>query len=262
MTEATDSGSGQKIPPKIVMGAQNGNGDGIPAVPKKETSRISLDAAVRQQTSEMPKTIRLKPAAGIQERVSRAGIVVPPIPATPPDTSSAEKRKTSRISLEAALAPDSGSEGGPKTIRLKKPSEAATVRVGQNKAAGKGDTSAIEAKGNPGQTSELPKNMEAEGPSTTQRKTIRIKRTEGARGIDLKTSIARSEKGEGGAGMRATDIPHVMFLVSAIAASLVLCVLIYSLTAQAFGPNVSLTQLSYGAPSMDLAWPGKVGPSK
>ena len=47
-----------------------------------------------------------------------------------------------------------------------------------------------------------------------------------------------------------------------VAAMLVISLTIYMFAAQAFGPNVSLTRLSYGAPGLDLPWPGKLSAAR
>jgi len=54
------------------------------------------------------------------------------------------------------------------------------------------------------------------------------------------------------------DHAHWFFIVTGCAATIITGVLVYVLTAQAFGPNISLTELSYGAPDMELPWPGRI----
>ena len=103
------------IRPQATGAAQEG--DSSPAqMKKRETSKISLDAAVPSE--DVPKTIRLKPVSGGAAKIPKPGIITqsPAVQASPVS----EKRQTSRISLEAALAPEAGPSGEtPKTIRLK-----------------------------------------------------------------------------------------------------------------------------------------------
>jgi hypothetical protein len=283
MAENQDNTGGQNIPPKLVIKplgvppAQPGfpasalgqppatvrmkapppaESAAAPDSQKKATSKIPLSEAVAGPDSTV-KTIRLQPA--------KPGTITPP--ATPPNSAAgtAEKRKTSRISLDAVL----GSEGdapaddqGPKTIRLKKPSELATVKVGQSAPATpvKGDTTAIaegaaESKKN---TQAIPAVDEGDDSSATRRRTIRVKRAGGAGKVELGSEAPAAAASQPDLEESVEDRPHGVFIFSAVAAIVVGLVLVYVLTAQAFGPNVCLTQLSYGTPSLDLAWPGKL----
>jgi hypothetical protein len=54
------------------------------------------------------------------------------------------------------------------------------------------------------------------------------------------------------------DEPGIAWSLVATAAILVALVATYLLASQAFGPDICLTRLSYGAPDLDLAWPGKI----
>lgn len=259
MAETNSNTPDQRIPPKLVIQPQGGAQpkppeQAAPVAPKKQTTRIPLEAATPPAPGEMPKTIRLKPAAfapTVKVPPPPTVVPTPPLSALTAAEAAAEKRKTSRISLEAALTPEAGE--GPKTIRLKKPAEAGALKVSE---APKKQTTPI------AKPAEEEPAAEAEPADATRRKTIRVKRPIGTRGIEMGAEIARpgEEPAAGGFAPAGEDRPHWFFLASAIAASLVACVLIYNLCAQAFGPNVSLTQLSYGAPSMDLPWPGKILP--
>lgn len=249
-----------------------GDGQTSPAEKKRDTSRLSVDDAVKQPGDTTPQTIRLKPAGGTA-KVPKPGIVnqTPAADAKPVS----EKRKTSRISLDAALAPEAPqSSDAPKTIRLKKPSEAATVRVGQSNAGKaaepkKSDTAQVSAKPEASKTSQIA----PQGPATqTRKRTIRVKRPTGKRGVQVDQDAGDGQPAAaaraapagapqaGGAGepVAVRDEPNWFFVFSSVAAVLVTCVIVYMFAAQAFGPNVSLTRLSYGAPELDLAWPGKL----
>jgi len=194
-----------------------------------------------------------------------------------------EKRKTSRISLEAALggarqgeAPAPAQGGAPKTIRLKKPTEAPTVK-------------AVGVPGEPvkAKTAEMDKvlrktaNLDGEadaapaGPSPTRKKTIRVKRPTQRPAVKRGKASAAAEPDAAAAPDAAaqpvtaaapeavpaaapSDEPNIVFSLGAVAAILVTFLVIYVLACQVFGPNSSLTKLSYALPELDLAWPGKI----
>lgn len=220
---------------------------------KRETSKIPLESATAPSVA--PKTIK---------------IATPPSARTSPiaigSTGGPDlKRQTSRISLEAAL----GSEGedkakGPKTIRLKRPSEAPTVRVQ------KAPTADAEG-GGLSVTSEIEVPQEAADTPDTQKKTIKVKRPSQRRSVKS-VSVKRSADDVDVAPATATPIAasiaqpaatttdsvHWTFITGAIAAIIVICVTIYVLCAQVLGPNISLTQLAYGAPDAELPWPGRI----
>jgi hypothetical protein len=96
----------------------------------------------------------------------------------------------------------------------------------------------------------------------TRKKTIKVKRpgVDGGEeeGTVSAVVVARPEQ----SAQSVDDVPHVTFGVLAVVASLIAIFLIYVLMAQAFGPNVSLTKLSYGWPECDLGvpWAGKIVP--
>lgn len=159
----------------------------------------------------------------------------------PEDVAAAEKRKTSRISLDAALsdsAPEA--EASTKTIRLKRPGEAPTVRAG------------------------APSVAESDGAaSQTQRKTVIVKR-QLSTAAGRKLSVARASDEEVNAAFAANAAmvveirPHGFFGFAAVAATLVLCVLIYVFAAQALGPNSCMTQYSIWTDGPNLSWPNKI----
>jgi len=230
-----------------------------PAAAKRETSRIPLESATGLPGAPMgAKTIRIQPAAG----TTTPGGPAPtsedePQDAQPPDP----KRQTSRISLESALgANENDKSTGPKTIRLKRPSEAPTVRVKQapTEAADGGElrkTAPIESAAD-------------EGPAT-QKKTIKVKRPS-QRHTMKSVSVKRGtgSEAEGTATMphsppssrrkQVVDSAHWTFITASIAAMILCFVLIYVLCAQVLGPNISLTELSYAAPDAELPWPERI----
>jgi hypothetical protein len=156
---------------------------------KSETSRISLEAAKAEsgklgtQAAPIgnltggPKTIKIKPKS--PSSVSK-------VPASEAATVK-KKSETSRISLEDALASDkeSGGKGAPNTIRLKRPSEASTIKVQRPKkmtTAGASDSEDAE---------------EDSGENQTRRKTIKLKRPgESSTGGKKKLSLARPQGGD------------------------------------------------------------------
>jgi hypothetical protein len=306
MAETPENGDVQKIPPKLTIRPRDGQpsddesgaNNAVPvknAVPpktvnmtpppsigltsKKQTSRISLDEVMSGGPASGEKTIRLKPVVSPQaaSTPAPAAAVISEPAAEPAQTSEAEataaKRKTSRISLDSVLggAPDSRAEG-PKTIRLKRPSEAATVKLGQSSPS-----PAPKAPARPAPKAPAPivakktavVSDDEEVPHT-RRKTIRVKRPAG--GIKIKSSAAQAgEDGAADPGARISapvsqqvkeDSPNWFFLVCEIAAILVVCSTVYVFTAQACGPNASMTELSYGAPELFLSWPGRVNPPR
>ena len=235
-------------------------------VAKRQTSRIPLDSAKQGDmtrgpaATDAPKTIRIKPATA-----SQGAAPVSPI-AAKAETSNLEaaKRKTSRISLESAMQSGQEDEGGPKTIRLKRPSEAPTIKVAKPPAAA---TAALDTAAK-GQTAriDIPDEDAEPDVSPTRKKTIRVKRPSGT-SEDTGPKEIKHAKGSPAekAALAAANLPigepepHGAFSFFAIAAIFICIACIYLFCSQAFGPNISLTQLSYGAPELDLPWPGKLG---
>lgn len=245
---------------------------------KRETSRIPLDLAAKASaTAGPPKTIKIKPvaAAPVAKAAPPAqGAAKPATEAQVPGAGrDAAKRKTSRIPLEAALVADAAAKkpGAPSTIRLKRPSETAAATSTERPAAeadAKPDGDAA-GKVDLGKTSRLDAaaSIVPETGAPTRRKTIRVKRP--SQGQTVKgLSVARSAEQPAiqvgaapavGLEPATEEVAKAGWFsnLCAIAAVLVACVVIYMLLAQAFGPDSSLTRLSYGMPELNLAWPGK-----
>ncbi|MGQ9662868.1 MAG: hypothetical protein ACUVWX_11120 [Kiritimatiellia bacterium] len=183
-----------------------------------------------------------------------------PQPAVAPEG----KRRTSRIPLESVLSPEVTAQpeqpATPKTIRLKRPEEDATVKLAQPAAPAQAEQKAVM-----GKTARLDEQVpEGAAATITRRKTIKVKRPapqapgvtgleKGPMGVPVTLPVAEEP---------SEEECHWAFPVLAIAAILVLCVTIYVFAAQAFGPNISLTRLSYGAPELDLPWPDKIRPQQ
>lgn len=254
---------------------------------KKETSRIPLDVAKRQTSripletaktgdltrppvkpdesgAEAPKTIRIKPATASQTKTASSP------GAAKAETSNLEaaKRKTSRISLESAIQSPS-EEAGPKTIKLKRPSEAPTIKVAKAPAAEsaapqKDESDVDEAVKGKTARLDIPDEDNEPDVSPTRKKTIRVKRPSAAETGPKDVTPAKGSPAERAALAAANQNvgekePHGTFSFIAVAAIFVCIVCIYLFCSQALGPNASLTQLSYGAPGTDLPWPGKIG---
>jgi hypothetical protein len=223
---------------------------------KKTTARIPLSEAVATAAAgAAPKTINIAPAARPNAATQGAAA-----PAAADPTDASDKRKTSRISLDAVLGSDGNTagDGGPKTIRLKRPSEVATVKVGLSAPVHppmKGDTAVITTPDAPRKGSQVlaAEASEEEG-AASRKRTIRVKRAAEAVRVDVagESAAAVAE------GASAEDRPHAFFVFAAVATVLVGLVLAYVLTSQVCGRNISLTQLSYGAPGLDLPWWGRI----
>ncbi len=216
---------------------------------KKETSRIPLELAAPSKPgisegkpTEPPKTIRIKPAAA-PTAIKIGGPAGGIKPAAPVITATGdEKRKTSRISLEAAFAEEAAKPGeGPKTIKLKRPTEAATIKVGPRPAAAvDGETLSKTAR------LDLPPAEDIEeGPTPTKRKTIKIKKP-GVAGTDegpAPVTIARAEL-SAEAAPAAEDETSWVFPALSFVAIIVMVVLIYIILASGL--------------VADMGWIGKV----
>jgi len=185
---------------------------------KKETSRIPLEAAAPAtpgvpagKATEGPKTIRIKPAAAIGATKIGVSALKAPAPVVAAVAAPDEKRKTSRISLEAAFASEEASKpgDGPKTIKLKRPSEATTIKVGPKVTSASTDESTGDSNVL-GKTArlDLPPAEEDEGPSPTRKKTIRIKRPGGEEHLDSGT--------EDGSGERPAPAMHPAFATAPV----------------------------------------------
>jgi len=247
--------------------------DGVdPSAPvgsKRSTSKIPLSNANSvnplNSSSVNTKTIKIKPSSDIKSLSGKVPLTINQATgANVPDP----KRQTSRISLESALGSDSEQQStGPKTIRLKRPGKSPTVKVNN---LDDGDGKELS------KTSKIEVPNEDSGVPATQKKTIKVKRPTQRRSAKT-ISVKRQDKGSDADATAATgtngipiaplssltpvqapDTAHWTFIFSSVAATIIACVLIYVLCAQVFGPNISLTQLAYGAPTVELPWPGRV----
>lgn len=243
---------------------------------KRKTSRIPLETAKPPAAEEepggtlKPKTIKIKPTAPVPKMRSTQQLKITSQLAEGEEVENAAleaaKRQTSRIPLEAALMADrdegtpaaDDADEAPKTIKIKRPSEAATVKL----KPAPSDTAEIDAgeTPSPGETAQLDNiGLDIPEDGATQKKTIRVKRP----------SDAAAAKGE--AAPAAGHLPHIatmpfgepvdepggFFAFAGVAAVVVLIVVIYMFCAQVLGPNVSMTQLSYAKNAPSLPWPGK-----
>ncbi len=244
---------------------------------KRKTSRIPLDSARAPEAEEKeeeakastlkPKTIKIKPSTPLPKVRSTQPLSIT-VPIADEDSAKiqadAEKRKTSRIPLEEALTADMESEvpavaadpARPMTIKIKRPgSEAATVKARKPAPPAADD-------GEMGKTARLDNLPIDEADTTpTQKKTIRVKRPDAASGAAPAAAAPRP-----GLGLMPpepieeprSDEPGAVWAILALAATVVLCVVIYMFAAQAFGPNVSGTALSSWTGGPNLSWPGKI----
>lgn len=241
-----------------------------PTGSKRATSKISLPASPEAQqaaTKTAPQPIQIAkttpaPAADTTEGASESEKRDTPAPATPPQSAPDPKRQTSRISLDSAYG--SESKSAPKTIKLKRPTSNTA------KVQGMGSPDAADAKHKTSGV-ELPSDSASDDDAPeTQKKTIKVKRP------SVRPSLHKS--GSGGTGKGTTgggggtspmfappqkaaapvDSAHWFFILTGCAATIITGVLIYVQSAQAFGPNISLTELSYGAPEAELPWPGRI----
>jgi hypothetical protein len=113
---------------------------------------------------------------------------------------------------------------------------------------------------------------ELSGPAPTRRKTIRVKKPALPAMDSAPAGAAPAVRHQlprpvaGSAEWQEPSLPvapgeaapNPVFLVAAVAAILIVCVLIYVLAAQAIGPDDSLTTLSYYRSGPRLAWPGQI----
>jgi len=143
---------------------------------------MAKPAGIEQKPTEGPKTIKIKPATAVS---------TVKIGAKPPSPDAVdEKRKTSRISLEAAFSTETAKPtDGPKTIKLKRPTEAATIKIAPKTEAPK-PAEGEQAKDTLSKTAHLELPPEDEGASPTKRKTVRIKRPDGAGAPRESVSVA------------------------------------------------------------------------
>jgi hypothetical protein len=237
-------------------------GTGAEAQTKRKTSRISLETVMATPKpaesptpavtpgATPPKTIRIRPIPASGTIKATGGVVI--TSTTPPSQQppAGEKRKTSRISLDSAVPPEKvGTEPPkpasiPKTIQLKRPPTVTPVSGEVPPATPVEPEAEASAEGTP-----------------TKRKTIKVKRP--GEQITLPTGTAHIPAPAAAAAIPVpmpADRPSWIWHVITIAAILVMGVVIYVLAAQAFGPNVSLTELSCWKEGPNLPWPGKIPP--
>jgi hypothetical protein len=251
------------IPPKLDLKQAV-----TPPQPKKATTRIDMAAAAmipeeKSKTtrinlgafgpeSGVPKTIKIqRPSEASTIKLNRppaAPSAPVPAPAAPPLSPAQAKRQTSRISLqEAFVAPAEGqaagaaptdvqpAPSGPKTIRIKRPGDAA----GAPQSPAPAPTSAPAEEQPP---------IEAGPP--TQRKTIKLRRPGGADG-DARPSVTLPRAAADFAAAQAAgpdtdeDEPGATFSILSLVAVLVCCVMVYMLCVQAL-------------PALGLSWTGQV----
>jgi hypothetical protein len=238
------------------------------------TSKISLSAAVPaapQPAAAQPipaaapgplKTVEVK-AAGPQATIK---INRPPsVPTMAPPTDA--KRKTSRISLDAALPGTAGTPAqktlAPKTIRLKRPSQPGGLQIPAPEAVpaeAAPATGAAVSKTSRLDTATLDGTSGAASP--TRRRTIRVKKPlgPGETGADgaPASGVAGGVAWQQPAVTVAEDRPNIFFHIAAVAAIIVLVVVTYVQSSQNFGPDVSLTPYSSAKDGPDLSWPGRL----
>lgn len=248
---------------------------------KESTSPIT---GIPTHTSPIPQTIRLKrpstsPLVISQHDITSAPTAVKTVHAKRPSAPAEEiptvikkaipsrpMNETSRIILEidpqttnmrqktAPIPAISQLEPtpAPKTIRLKRPSGVVPVSTPEAQPA-PAEAEAQMAKKSETAKIELPKGAEFEIP-TTQRKTIKIKRTDRnviprtvilARQPEAKPTTAVPKKEEAAAPVRPAPIlpseePLPVFSILAGLAVVCLVLLTYLLTSQAFGPKLIL----------------------
>lgn len=272
---------------------------GIPAAAAanpRATSRVPVPEAVAPAAAGAPvrpMTVRLRPvaapvpAAGSTQSIAVVDIPEPvtapvalqpqspptpganPLPAGPKPPSAAQtqaaKSKTSRISLDSAIgvAPVGGeAKDGPKTIRLKRPTDLAAPTVPVQKppaSAAVRQTSRIP-------DSALPTAAEGDSAAVTQKKTLKIKRPGAAE--------AAPEAAVGGEGfpegVQMTPISAADFdakeessvftavsAVAAIAAAVVVFALMWMLMGHAVGSTKGPNALAF-MEGPDLPCPGRI----
>ncbi len=257
-----------KLKKPVPLGIKRDTPD--PAAPfgsKRATSKISLPSDQDGPMTSTPislQPIRIAQTTPIQAVTTQAAAdasgnenIAPVLAPPPPQPAPDPKRQTSRISLESVL----GNEGetGPKTIKLKRPG-ISTVKVQGL------EPSEVDEPRNKTAMIVLPIEHAGEDTPDTQKKTIKVKRP------SARPSLRTSASGEAGGGSSPTlfappskslvpdDSAHWTFILAGCAATLITGVLIYVFCAQTFGPNLSLTPLSYsgGGSTTELPWPGRI----
>jgi hypothetical protein len=255
----------------------------VPVVPvgapptKRETSRIPLEmakpplgAAPPRPTvrSGAPSTIRVKPVV-VRQTVDLAQAV--PDQAAPaaaaPETPTAEpaaapspdagKRKTSRISLEAVLGAPAPAAAPAQPAVPVGDDEQRTIRLRRTSEPLAKKTVSITDLGAEAVAPE-PETTAGGEPSPTRKKTIKVRRPGEAGEGGAPAEVARPAPSMAMSVEQVEDRPNAVFGWFAGVGVAVCLVVIYVLMAQAFGPNICMTTVSYGWPEFDVSWPGKI----
>ena len=275
------------IPPKATPAATPGAPRPItvrlkpitpPAAPGAPAATPPPPAAAPAATSADPgTTVKLTPV--VLTPVAAPAPVTPPAPVAPPASPSAtsaipatsaqvqaSKSKTSRISLDSAIGvptsiPIKASEGsGPKTIRLKRPSDLSapmTPVAPVTPPTAKSGTAPIR------QTSRipdsiLPTDVSLDTSTVTQKKTLKIKRP----GADAAPEAESADTSMDGIQMLPITSDGIEegskgFTIAAVVLGSIAAVLMVALTlcvaSDALGPASSNT----GKMTADVFWPGK-----
>ena len=240
-------------------------------ISKSETAKIPLDMAAAGITivdnAPETKTIKIKPvSAPGTVKVSAATANL-----TSTVTANVAKSQTSKIPLDTILPTGSVSPaGGPKTIRLKRPS--ATSKPSVVPAPATVAKIAKDTKADLTKTSRLDiGDAGVESSATpTSRKTIRVKRPTSGAVPSLNISRSNEPAAAAGGALPTAGAPLppmqvemveekcIISGIASILALFVICTLVYVLLAQVSGSNGSLSKLSYFMPEVNLAWPGKI----
>lgn len=256
-----------------------------PAAIRPATVRLRPVAAPGAATEAAPRTVPGATQAITQVELSSTAPIAPVVPVQPqpPPTPGASplpdgpkplsaaqvqasKSKTSRISLDAAIGVAPAESVGPKTIRLKRPSDLMAPPAAPTVA------STPLAPASARKTSRIPDSaLPAEGDGSagvTQKKTLKIKRPGG------KPDAAGEAGAEGEGfpeGVQMTPISPLDFpaqkeessvfttiaAVCAVAAAVVLVLLTLCLGAHAVGPDAGKNAVaSISGP--ELPWPGRI----
>lgn len=226
---------------------------------KKKTSRIPLEHVTAETGAETGSPI---PGLGVTAKSIRLTPPPPSPPTFPPpagavapggESTDAAKRQTSRISLDFVLGdqqagtPESADgASAPKTIRIKRPTMTQSIKTLSSlmeAIPAPPPPSPITATRSTTSRIELTPEAQPEG-QPTQKKTIKIRRPEGAAGA-VKTAprglaVARldADAAESQTATTAEEPVHVLFPIAAAVAFLILGFMVYLLVAQTFpGPN-------------------------
>lgn len=247
------------IPPRVTIKVPGQSGEVVetptatlPSA-KKKTARISLDqvtaepgaaaAAPVSGVGVASKSIRLAPAMTGQVSIAPMPTVGKALGGM---LSEEGKRTTSRIPLESVLAEQGGKlpDSAPKTIKVKRPMLSNTPKVAglavESQPETPPSTAVASEMQSKSQTARVDIAPEAAEPQQTQKKTIKIRRPDGAGGDSAQAgrsiSIARTEglSAEVSAAGAGVPSPHWFFVVSAAAAAITICFMLYVLAAQAY----------------------------